>query len=508
MKIRDEAYEKERDLKRRSSADVMIGVVIGRLFKVVFWTLWTCAITIAWVVAGLFAEQWSHNAWMGLILVAAGLFAFKKTRICTPVWGDAVRLQRKMRFRRQVKRGNELIVHMGLVSERGEDEKPYAVRLIDTPDEARLYVDKPIVGVPSSKLIEVCRSYKDRLDAKRVRVDERGKGVLEVVFLRRDPLDEGQVINEPAAFDPETMKVTCAVDAVGREVGVSFHEVSGMVVGGIPGSGKTAGLTSFLLPLALSDDVELTIIDGKGADDWTAYKPLATRFVAGDDGLEDLEAIRDVLADFHGDMLERMQTNRERLGQSNYWNVDLATRRDADAPFKLLIVDECQGLFETAGRTSKEAKAVMSEILRYTSSIVKRGRSAGVCAVFITQKPTSEALPTAIRDNAALRLAFRVATPESERAVLGLTPDDIDTPRATTIPSSRKGGAVMARDTGELADVRFYYMPELRQREFIEEVSTDGAGMDDDGTDCIGMGSDTEDGASDSEEGASQRVTA
>lgn len=470
MKIKDEAYEKERDLKRRSSADVMFGVMVSRLFRMVLSTIWAVAITLTWTGLGFLAEWRVHNAWVFIAVFAIVILAIPKTRKFGPVWGDAVRLQRKTRFRRQLKRGNELLVHMGIVPELDSDEKPYPVRLIDSGDEARLFIDKPISGVPSSKVVEVCRSYKDRFDAKRVRVYERGKGVLEVVFLRVDPLDSTKTITEPAEFDAGAMSVVCAVDSEGEELKVSFREVSGMVVGGIPGSGKTAGVTSFLLPLALSDDVELTIIDGKGGADWSAYEPVASRFVQGD---EDLEVIRDLLAELYGEMVERVKGNQDQLGDPNFWNADLEKRRQADAKFKLLVIDECQGLFETAGRSSKEEKQLQGEILRYASGLVKRGRSAGVCAVFITQKPTSEALPTAIRDNAALRLAFRLTTSESERAVLGMLPDEVDVPRPTAIPKARPGGAVMAKDTGELVDIRFFRMENDQLIQIIEGVSED-----------------------------------
>lgn len=480
MQIKQEAYERQREMNRSASVGVWLAVFTGRLIKATFILLGAVAITLVWVAAGFGLEQIGHNLWMGLILLGIAAAVYPKTRRIAPVVGDAIRLGRRARFRREVKAGNDLIIKMGLISAPAEGERAWPVRLVQTAKEARLYVDAPLPGVSSSRIVKECREYQDRLNALRVRVTPQPNGALEVAFLLEDPLDSVHVLDAPAEFDPESMRVACAVDADGVEKSVSFKNVAGMVIGGIPGSGKTAGCTSFLLPLALSDDVDLTILDGKGGGDWEAYEPAADIVVSGD---EDLEPIRDVLLGAVQEMQDRVGTNRAKLGESNFWNVPLEVRRAQGVPFKLIVIDECQGLFETAGR-SKDEKEVMGEILRAVTSLVKRGRSAGVCVVLMTQKPTSEALPTAIRDNAGLRVAFRLTTSEGERAVLGMMPDDdIDVPRPTRIPDKRLGGAVMASDTGGLVEVRFYFMPEKEQVKLLEGVTEHGDGVDDDGTD-------------------------
>ncbi|MXI72589.1 hypothetical protein GR255_26950, partial [Mycobacterium tuberculosis] len=91
-------------------------------------------------------------------------------------------------------------------------------------------------------------------------------------------------------------------------------------VAGVPGSGKTAGLTSFLLPVALSEDVELNIIDGKGGHDWAAYKPICA-YYSNDD--EDLQAMKDYLEAAVEDMRERVQTMPAKLGVANFWSASI-----------------------------------------------------------------------------------------------------------------------------------------------------------------------------------------
>lgn len=468
MSIKQEVREYELEQRRQSSLGAWFGYLLGRSIMGIFRLIWVWKYAVTWTLTAVVASMvWSYG-WTIILALAVAAGVWEQTRFLTPFVGDVVAMKTRRRKKRATMEGNRFLRHIGVVSE--SDDTIYKVSMTDNPVEARLTIDQPIPHVPSSKLIETCRSYRDAMDARRVRIKEHGHGSLDVVFCHRDPLDDAQTITEPAAFDPDKMQVTCAVDSDGEPTSVSFGDVSGMVVGGIPGSGKTAGVTSFLLPLALSDDVELTIIDGKGGDDWSAYRPAAAQFISGD---ENLEAIRDALNDAYEDMQDRVATNKQKLGQSNFWNVDAATRRQAGVPFKLIIIDECQGLFEQSGR-DKDEKQLMGEILRSASGLVKRGRSAGVCVVFMTQKPTSDALPTAIRDNAALRLSFRLTTTQAAQAVLGVTGDEIDVPRATEIPASRKGGAVMARDTGEMAEVRFYFMPEDNQIALLEGVNKHG----------------------------------
>lgn len=238
-----------------------------------------------------------------------------------------------------------------------------------------------------------------------------------------------------------------------------------MTVAGVPGSGKTAGLTSFLLPVALSEDVELNIIDGKGGHDWAAYKPICG-YYSNDD--EDLQAMKDYLEAAVEDMRERVQTMPEKLGVANFWSASLERRRAAGVKHKIIVIDECQNYFEK--RTGdKEATALTQEIVRLATSLVKKGRSAGITLIATTQKPTADSLPTGLRDNCALKICFRVTTKEAQKAALG----DIDLDDSNNALSIKKaGGAIILAETGHNSRVRFFYMePHVQERLINDEVS-------------------------------------
>lgn len=451
------------------------------IWRAVFWVLgfgfrgaWRLAITLAWlfvlvlmaateavvltvVVAAIGVGMAVASHWVPVL----GLFA--------PVVADWKRYKSVRAKKKRVRNAHEFLFAANLVSAQVlAEEPPKAVMDFDEETDTLVFeLSHALHGVPPHTFVAKAKEFEALLDAKRSYAEPLPGGGVRITFYLTDPLDEPIVRHDLGEFDAETMSVSCAINSFGEEQSITFGDSSGMVVGGIPGSGKTAGLTSFLLPMALSEYVDLSIIDGKGGQDWTNYSDVAHTFIAGD---EELEPIRDFLADFHTQMLAQMQSMKKLVGQSNFWNVSAEERLAAGLKFQLLVIDECQGIFETAGR-SKEEKELLGEIFRYLSAIVKRGRSAGFFAVFITQKPTAEALPTAIRDNAGLRIAFRLQTSQAETAVLGMSANDgIEMPRAVEIPASRKGGAVIGTDSGGFEAVRFFYIPEKEQEQLLQSA--------------------------------------
>lgn len=363
---------------------------------------------------------------------------------------------------RNLDEANDLLRETGLVSE--NDATLYDVLLNKSDDQVVFQVKKTIRGRTSNDIIKAVGGYAERFDARTVRSQDLGSGLVEVVFVIKDFLDEAKVIDYVPTLDENNMSVVCATDAFGNATTVAFKETPGMIIAGIPGSGKTAGATSFLAPIAMSPDVEVSIIDGKGGSDWDAYRPLAKNFIQG---AENLEEIADLLEDYVTEMNRRLKEQKEVLGVSNFWAASPEARRKAGLKFRLMIIDECQDLFSNG--SSAEERKLYARIERAASQIVRKGRSAGTTAVFITQKTTADAIPSGIRDNCALRISFRVLTVAAKIAILGEVSEDPNAPDPTKIPANRKGGAVMATDTGEFTEVRFYYIPEPKLEQLINE---------------------------------------
>lgn len=447
-------------------ARLFVGTILG-IAKL----LWGIGITLVWIV--LITVAAVNVPALGVLTAVAAIglivggYWLPVLWYFAPLVADWRRGVARRAAKRMKRDGEDFLIQTGLISDAVLDELRPEVGLLVEDEVAVFRLETPIPGLSPRDFVDRAKKFEALLDAKRSLADVLPGGGIEMTFYLTDPLDVPVPITEPASIDPENMRVECAVNAYGDTRAITFGDQSGMVVGGAPGSGKTAGVSSFLLPLALSEHVSLSVIDGKGGSDWGAFEGVADWFHSGADDLESLTEIEKYLAEFHADMVERVRSFSDLLGTSNFWNVPVAERAAADVRFNLLVVDECHELFEQKGK-SKEEKALMDSIERYITAIVKRGRSAGCFVILITQKPTAEALPTSIRDNSGIKVALRVLTRQAETAVLGASSADvIDMPDATDIPPSRKGGAVLGNDEGEYEPVRFFYMEEARQREIL-----------------------------------------
>lgn len=461
---RREAYEVEKAQAKQSSVGSTLAYMFG---KYVLAPLVKLAITyflsILWVAFLLFMA--GKSMWLGLLaaaVVGAAVY-YPQTRRFSLI-GPFITQRERKREAARIAEGNDMLRMTGIVST--NDETEYACeRYEDDKGNIVLRIFDPLYDITSDDVMNCLNKNLNKYGATRTILADDDDVWLKIILFTTDPLKEDQTIWEPLALDEEAMRVVCAVDSVGETQSISFKNVSGMTVAGVPGSGKTAGLTSFLLPVALSPDVELSIIDGKGGHDWTEYKPICS-YYSNDD--EDLQAMKDYLEAAVQDMRERVQTMPEKLGVANFWSAPLERRRAAGVKHKIIVIDECQNFFEK--RANKEENALVQEIVRLSTSLVKKGRSAGITLIATTQKPTSESLPTGLRDNCSLKICFEVSTKEAQKAALGDVALD-DSNSAVAI-SDNPGEAVIVGEAGKPLNVRFYYMePETQERLINDEAA-------------------------------------
>lgn len=458
---RREAYEVERAQAKQSSVGATLAYMFGKyvlapLVKLAI----TYFITILWVAFLLFMA--GKSMWLGLLaaaVIGAAVY-YPQTRRFSIV-GPYLKQRALKEAEARKAEGNDMLKMTGIVSI--NDEKEYDCEAYrDDKGNIVLRIIEKLYVITSEDVMNRLEENRDKYGATRIIEAEKGNAWMKIVLFTTDPLEEDQVISEPMPLDEDSMKVVCAVDSVGEAQSLSFKQVSGMTVSGVPGSGKTAGLTSFLLPVALSENVELNIIDGKGGHDWAAYKPICA-YYSNDD--EDLQALRDYLQSAVDEVRERVQKMPEKLGVPDFWHASAERRRAAGLKHKIIVIDECQTFFEK--RTNKEENALIQDIVRLATSLVKKGRSAGITLIATTQKPTSESLPTGLRDNCPLRVCFRVTTKEAQKAALGDTSAGDDRIDALSIRNA--GGAVILSEKGDASRVRFYYMSPSDQARLINE---------------------------------------
>jgi S-DNA-T family DNA segregation ATPase FtsK/SpoIIIE len=213
-----------------------------------------------------------------------------------------------------------------------------------------------------------------------------------VADTRSGPVELGPTLS---VFDP----VHIGIDEFGQPVRVPMI-YRNMLIGGEPGAGKSALLNAVVAHAALSLDCRLCLFDGKQVE-LGQWRKCADVFV----GPDIVKALSVLLR------LQKMMDNR-------YAYLLECERRkiaavDAFLPY-VIAVDEIAYFSATTG--DKKTREDFAALLR---DLVARGRAVGIIVIAATQRPSSDIIPTSLRDLFAWRFAGRCTTNSSSDIVLG-----------------------------------------------------------------------------------------
>jgi S-DNA-T family DNA segregation ATPase FtsK/SpoIIIE len=196
-------------------------------------------------------------------------------------------------------------------------------------------------------------------------------------------------------FDP----VFLGIDEFGQPVYVPMM-YRNILIGGEPGSGKSAVLNNVVASAALAHDCRLCLIDGKQVElgQWEAC---ADVFVGPDLGkaIVTLRRLQRVMDDRYTYL--RSQGRRKTMPG------------DVFSPV-LVAIDEIAYFSATVG--DKKAQELFSVLLR---DLVARGRAVGIMVAAATQRPSSDIIPPSLRDLFAWRFAGRCTNNVSSDIILG-----------------------------------------------------------------------------------------
>jgi S-DNA-T family DNA segregation ATPase FtsK/SpoIIIE len=246
-----------------------------------------------------------------------------------------------------------------------------------------------------------------------VRAEQPAPGLIQLWGLYYDPL------LAPARVDlPGTAPATLATWWLGwaedsRPVMVRTAEVSGTVVGGLAGFGKTMLVAHLLGQLAPSPAVQFVLVDGKGGPD---YDRLVLR--AWLSAKDDLGQVRDVLRQVHGLMVDRQGAIAQVLGVTDAWHVGPSR----SWPLVVVVIDEAHTFFHERKGTAPEVKAhnaLVAELSRLVEELIRKGRNVAIQVMLLTQRATGDAIPTRIRDNCQVAISFATRTLDGAVAALG-----------------------------------------------------------------------------------------
>lgn len=272
---------------------------------------------------------------------------------------------------------------------------------------------KSVPGVGRAEFDKNAEHIANAWRCYRVQVSQPRPGRLTVRGMRRDPLTEPLAPDVLPLFDGR--HIVLGRDEWGELRRVSLANLSGSVVGGNPGRGRTESASSLAVQLVPSPVVETYILDGGGGTDWSGFADAAVAYC--DDDLADAE---NLLLELHGKMMDRRRSMQADLGVRNAWRIGPSP----DYPLRWLLVDEAHWYTDEAGakgdaKRTKQVQACRSLL----TQLLRRGRAPMHHTSLLAQKPTTTGgLPPDLRDLAGLRWCFGVATVETAAACLG---DDI-----------------------------------------------------------------------------------
>ncbi|WP_367324800.1 FtsK/SpoIIIE domain-containing protein [Streptomyces sp. HUAS ZL42] len=215
---------------------------------------------------------------------------------------------------------------------------------------------------------------------------------------------------------------------------------SNLLVGGIPGSGKTSCALAVVLGVALDPTAELWIYELKGSGDLDSVKPICHRYVSGDED-EDLEAalggMRSGIAEYQrrAKFIKSLPASEVPEGRKvtraiaeKYPEMDLGPR--------VIVIDEVQELF-THDDYKDEAAALATRL-------IKKARAYGIILILLTQNPDAPSLPTSVSSSVGTRLCLAVMDWRANNNVLGTGAYDRGL-RATDISIDEQGTGILAR---------------------------------------------------------------
>lgn len=242
-------------------------------------------------------------------------------------------------------------------------------------------------------------------------------------------------------------------DQRSQPVGIPMIE-SNMLIGSLPGAGKTASLRCVLLGCALDPTVEMHIYELKGSGDLEAFERIAHAYASGVDDesvAAALDGLRWLLAEL-GRRAKKLKQLREKardLVPDSKVTRQLADRRGLGLHPIVMAIDECQELFSHS-EYGKEAGDL-------ATAIIKRGRALGVMLILATQRPDKDSLPTGVSANVGTRFCLRVMGQVENDMVLG-TSAYRNGLRATSFTRSDRGIGYLAGATDAPVVVRTYYL--------------------------------------------------
>ncbi|MDP8929989.1 MAG: FtsK/SpoIIIE domain-containing protein [Actinomycetota bacterium] len=347
-------------------------------------------------------------------------------------------LRRVVRSMWLKRRFQQAVVDAKLITERNKIPAAYRVREVAAGDQLLVVVPP---GGRVSDLEGAAESIAVSMRARQVRITRRPEDarLADVLVMRRDPLVDLAALPWPWRDLPsQTLwaPVPVGVDENGNVVEMSLPEHN-LLLGGEPGAGKSAALSQLAAAAALDPQTYLWLLDGKLVE--LAVWSEAANATVGVDVDEAIDLLRDVQRQTNARYAELLEQRARKIHPLS------------GHALHVVVCDELAH-YLTAG--DRKQVAAFTEVLR---DLVSRGRAAGVIVLAATQKPSSDVVPTSIRDLFGYRWAFRCASPQASDTILGQG-WATQGYNAATIDPAHRGVGWLLHEGGIPIRLRAYYL--------------------------------------------------
>ena len=197
---------------------------------------------------------------------------------------------------------------------------------------------------------------------------------------------------------------------------VNMNRFPNVLIGGDTGSGKSRFLMVLLSNLiANCPDVELYFMQIRKSDLILFKDCKQCKYIA-----RDLTKARNLLKHINDLCIERDAIIEQYTVSDGILNIEDYNRHFENNKMKYVyLVLEEFSFFMPNGADSKEEKQLKRQILGYIRQIVNSSRSVGVFTITSLQKPTKDSIPTDIKSQLSVRVAFKLLDKENSIVILG-----------------------------------------------------------------------------------------
>lgn len=256
--------------------------------------------------------------------------------------------------------------------------------------------------------------------------------------------------------------VPIGVDMMGRTVVLDLVGKN-LLLGGIPGAGKTVLLRALISAAALDPTAALALFDGKEGVGFRPWKHLARWYVAdSEDMLAALAALRSVKAE-----LDR----RCRVMDLHGWDVWPCHKQGPGKGGPILIVIDEYAAFSVDCTTPLPGGAKPGPVFSaLTQAIVRKGRAAAMPVVLATQRPSVDIVPGSLRDLFGWCYALLCSRAAGSDTILGQGSAALGFD-ASNLPGNRPGLGWLKAESGSPELVRAFDLPRSNAEDLARQAT-------------------------------------